>query len=235
MNGWNYLGAPLKYLTELRRSPQMGRPLYNAVRMRWLLAAVGIIGAMLLCAGEKKPKTEKSAPHSGEDDYVELTATAIADPESVREVLGSDLGGHYILMDVQIAPKEGRKINVRLDDFLLRTDKDGERTTPFVPSQIAGKGSIVVTETGSGGGSTLGIGPMSIGTAGIKEVHATAKSGANQKPDPILDVLKQKMLAEKETETPVSGLLYFPMEKQKLKDLELVYTTPEGKLRVRFK
>jgi hypothetical protein len=203
--------------------------------MRLRVAYIGIIGAALLCAGEKKPKTEKSAPHSGENDYVELTATAIADPESVREVLGSDLGGHYILMNVQIAPKEGRTIKVRLDDFLLRTDKDGERTTPFVPAQIAGRGSMVVTETGSGGGSTFGIGPMSIGTAGIKEAHATVKSGANEKPDPILDVLKQKMLPEKETTAAVSGLLYFPMEKQKLKDLELIYTTPEGKLRLRFK
>ncbi len=199
------------------------------------IAAIVMIGAALVSAGEKKAKTEKSAPHSGEDDYVELTATAIADPDSVKEVLGSDLGGHYILMDVQIVPKEGRKIAVRLDDFVLKTDKDGEKTTPFVPSQIAGRGSLVVTETGSGGGNTFGIGPMSIGTANIKEAHSTVKSGANEKPDPILDVLKQKILPEKETTTPVSGLLYFPMEKQKLKDLELIYTTPEGKLRLRFK
>jgi len=233
MNCWNYLD-------EMFRTPELnsgvrlsGQNGYNNGEMQIRAAAIGLIGAALVCAGEKKPL--KSGPHSGEDDYVELTATVFADPESVREVLGSDLGGHYILMDVQIVPKEGRKINVRLDDFLLRTDKDGERTTPFVPSQIAGRGSMVVTETGTGGGNTFGIGPMSIGTAGIKEAHATVKSGANEKPDPILDVLKQKMLPEKVTEGPVSGLLYFPMEKQKLKDLELIYTTPEGKLRLRFK
>ena len=51
----------------------------------------------------------------------------------------------------------------------------------------------------------------------------------------MLDVLKEKILQEKETETAVSGLLYFPMEKQKLKDLELIYTTPEGRLLLRFK
>jgi hypothetical protein len=48
-------------------------------------------------------------------------------------------------------------------------------------------------------------------------------------------VLKEKILPEKETDAPVSGLLYFPMEKQKLKDLELIYKTPEGKLTLRFK
>lgn len=201
--------------------------------MQLRTAALGLIGAALLCAGEKKP--QKSTPRSGENDFVEITATALADPESVREVLGSDLGGHYILMDVQIVPKEGRKVAIRLDDFVLRTDKDGEKTTPFVPSQIAGKGAMVVTETGGGGGSTFGVGPMSLGTADIKEAHAVVKSGANEKPNPILDVLKQKILPERETATPISGLLYFPMEKQKLKDLELIYTTPEGKLRLRFK
>jgi len=195
--------------------------------------ACGWVGAAVLgLAGQ--PKIQKSTPHSGENDVVEITATAIADPLSVKEILGSDLGGHYILMDVQLVPKEGRKVAVHLDDFVLKTDKDGEKTGPFVPSQIAGRGSIIVTQEGPGRGG-FGVGPMSIGTADIKEAHTTVKSGANEKADPILEVLKQKILPEKETEGPVSGLLYFPMEKQKLKDLELIYTTSEGKLRIRFK
>jgi hypothetical protein len=193
---------------------------------------IALVGATLLSGGEKKP--QKSTPHSGENDVLEITATAIGDPESVKEVLGSDLGGHYILMDVRLVPKEGRKLAVRLDDFVLKTDKDGEKTGPFVPSQIAGKGSIVVTQEGGGRGG-FGVGPMSMGTADISQAHTTVKSGAGEKPNPILDVLKQKILPEKETEGPVSGLLYFPMEKQKLKDLELIYTTTEGKLRLRFK
>jgi hypothetical protein len=200
--------------------------------MRRAAVVIGLVGATLLSGGEKKP--QKSTPHSGENDVLEITATAIADPESVKEVLGSDLGGHYILMDVRLVPKEGRKVTVRLDDFVLRTDKDGEKTGPFVPGQIAGKGSIVVTQEGGGRGG-FGVGPMSMGTSDISQAHTTVKSGANEKPDPILDVLKQKILPEKETEAPTSGLLYFPMEKQKLKDLELIYTTTEGKLRLRFK
>ncbi len=200
--------------------------------MRRVAVVIGLVGATLLSGGEKKP--QKSTPHSGENDVLEITATAIADPESVKEVLGSDLGGHYILMDVRLVPKEGRKLAVRLDDFVLKTDKDGEKTGPFVPSQIAGKGSIVVTQEGGGRGG-FGVGPMSMGTADISQAHTTVKSGANEKPNPILDVLKEKILPEKETEAPVSGLLYFPMEKQKLKDLELIYTTTDGKLRLRFK
>lgn len=202
--------------------------------MRAGAIAIGLIGAGLLFSGDKKP--QKSAVRSGENDVLEITATPIADPESVKQALGSDLGGHYILMDVRIVPKEGRKVAIRLDDFVLKTDKDGERTTPFVPGQIAGRGAMVVTQSQPGGSkTTFGVGPMSMGTAGITENHAVVRSGATEKPDPILDVLKQKILPEKETEGPVSGLLYFPMEKQKLKDLELWYTTAEGKLILRFK
>jgi hypothetical protein len=201
--------------------------------MRGGAIAIGLMGAGLLFGGDKKP--QKSPVRSGENDVLEITATALSDPESVKQALGSDLGGHYILMDVQIVPKEGRKVVIRLDDFVLKTDKDGEKTGPFAPGQIAGRGAIVVSQEHQGGGSAFGVGPMSIGTADITESHAVVQSGATEKPNPILDVLKKKILPEKETESPISGLLYFPMEKQKLKDLVLNYTTSEGKLILRFK
>jgi len=205
---------------------------------------LGLIGGALLCAGDKKVPLR-----STENDVVEITATVLADREAVRQALGSDLGGHYIVVDVRMAPKDGRKITINRDDFLLRTDKDGERTTPFAPGQIAGKGALVVSTGASSGGTVMagspggygGYGPfggggiMGGGSEAGTETHATMKSGSKDKADPMLDVLKEKMLPEKETETAVSGLLYFPMEKQKLKDLELIYTTPEGKLLLRFK
>jgi hypothetical protein len=213
--------------------------------MRARVLTVGLMSAALLCAADKKVPLR-----STENDVVEITATALADREAVRQALGSDLGGHYIVVNVRMVPKEGRKVTINRDDFLLRTDKDGERTTPFAPSQIAGKGALVVTTGASSGGTVMagapgGYGPpygplggggiMGGGSEAGTETHATMKSGSKDKADPILDVLKEKVLPEKETETAVSGLLYFPMEKQKLKDLELIYTTPEGKLSLRFK
>jgi hypothetical protein len=213
--------------------------------MRARVLIIGLISGAVLCAGDKKVPLR-----STENDVVEITATALADREAVRQALGSDLGGHYIVVDVRMVPKDGRKVTINRDDFLLRTDKDGERTTPFAPSQIAGKGALVVS-TGAGSGGTVmagspGYGPpygplgggggiMGGGSEAGTETHATMKSGSKDKADPILDVLKEKVLPEKETGTAVSGLLYFPMEKQKLKDLQLIYTTPEGKLSLRFK
>lgn len=209
------------------------------------VVALGFI-AVILFGGDKKPPVR-----STENDLVQLTATVMADRESVKQALGSDLDGHYIVVAVEVTPKDGRKIQISRDDFLLRTDKDGERTTPFAPSQIAGRGALVISQGGSSGGTYVGpsgpgwgpYGPPimnggAIGGGGSDvpgETQTRINSGSKDKPDPMLEVLKQKILPEKETEARVSGLLYFPMEKQKLKDLELTYTTPEGKLSLRFK
>ena len=40
---------------------------------------------------------------------------------------------------------------------------------------------------------------------------------------------------EKKIDQPVSGLLYFPMEQQKMKDLELVYGGKENRISLKFK
>jgi hypothetical protein len=51
----------------------------------------------------------------------------------------------------------------------------------------------------------------------------------------MLEKLKLKILAEKSIGAPVTGLLFFPLEKEKPKSLELIYTTPSGKIRMKFK
>jgi len=157
---------------------------------------------------------------------------------------------------VEMTPRFGKEISVTPEDFLLKTDKDGERTTPFAPSQIAGRGALVVHQTGGGGGATpihdktgpiIGGGPGSTGpptriggnTSGDPGTpegsEAKTRSGASRKEDPILAVLKQKELPQTKTDKPVSGLLYFPMEKQKVKDLELRYDVNGDKIVLRFR
>ncbi len=181
------------------------------------------------------------------DASVAVQATVFADSESVKQAVGDDLGGHYIVVRVKVSPKS--KIPIQLDDFLLKTDKDGERSHPFVPTQIAGQGVLVVREVanGGGGGRAQGNDPQYGGIGGIgfpgsggsmgnaaSTTGAQAKMKQEEKENPLVATLGAKMLQEKETAEPVTGLLYFPMEKQKVKDLELRYTTPAGKLIVRF-
>lgn len=193
--------------------------------------------------GPKKP-----AVGTGGNELVELTATVIQEKDAVKELLGSDLGGHYIILQMNVKPRAGKEITIQRDDFLLRTDRDGDKATPFAPSQIAGKGVLVVSESGGGGGVMgdaggpmwggypLGMGGVSMGGGGEgASTRATMKSGDKDSDSPLMKVLKAKILPEKKTDQPVTGLLYFPMEKQKVKDLELIYTTPSGKISMRFR
>ncbi len=216
-------------------------------------AILFVICALSLTAG----KHDKIKIAHGSNDAVEITATALADSESIQQAIGSDLDNHYILVKVEIVPKNGKPLPVHLDDFLLRTDKDGERTTPFVPTQMVGDAALIVSQTmingngaqneqsgpiwgGMGGGMPRrmgGNGQQMGNTAAVTGAQAKMNSGSKDKgkQDPMLATLKEKMLPEKDTDTPISGLLYFPMEKQKVKDLELFYTTPAGKMDLRFR
>jgi hypothetical protein len=205
------------------------------------ISAVALLLAVTLSAG--KPKT--TGPFKNENQSVAISATLILDREEIKEALGSDLDGHYILVNVTVTPKFGSTVDVHRDDFTLKTDKDGERATPYVASQIAGKGALVVTEktsSGSTGGPQFGS-PYDypaysggVGGGPTQITEAQGKMHAGTKGDTgLAKVLNEKMMPEKKSDGPVSGLLYFPMEKQKVKDLQLIYTTPDGKLTLRFR
>ena len=82
------------------------------------------------------------------------------------------------------------------------------------------------------------IGGDGVGAGGAPDpsaAKAKMESGAHDKDNPILILLKKKELPEAKTDQPVSGLLYFPMEKQKVKDLELRYDMSDDKIVMRFK
>ena len=211
--------------------------------MRSLLALILVPAAFAAHKPSPTPTVKAS------NMQVELTATLYADKASIQQLLGSDLGGYYVIVNVRLAPKNGEKFKVFRDDFQMRTDRDGERSKPFAASQIAGRGALVVSQTSEGGGVAAenggpvfggGIGGMGVGGIGNagSTISNTARvdSGAKNKENPLLAVLNEKILAEKEIDQAVSGLLYFPMEpKQKIKDLELTYAGPGSKLTLRFR
>jgi len=196
------------------------------------------------------PAAKKTAGTGhGENEDLIVNVTIHLDPAGVKEVVGDELGGHFIVAELKVDPKYGKEITIDRDDFQLRTDKDGERTKPMAPSQIAGRG-LVLTRTGGpgglgeerprgwsiGGGIGMGGGGIGSGSGGGGDpanVKATMETG--DKDNPLKKLLDSKVLPEKKTDQPVSGLLYFPMENQKLKDLELTYGGRENLIRIRFK
>jgi hypothetical protein len=195
---------------------------------------------LLTAADKKTPSTTR-----GENQDLVLDVTLYDDPVLVKDLIGTDLGGHYILAEVKIDPKYGKDIVIDRDDFQLRTNKDGEHTTPFAPSQIVASDALVVAQSKGPSAASPGMviaGPLVIrgglGGAAAPAEGSDAKAaadGGQKKEDPLKKLLEEKVLPEKKTDQAVSGLLLFPMEKQKRKDLELLYGGRENRITLRFK
>jgi hypothetical protein len=206
----------------------------------------GLLRAQLapLSAAKKNVATSR-----GENEDLILTATLHIDPADVKEMIGNDLGGHYIVVEAKVEPKYGKDVILDRDDFILRTDKDGEKAQPYAGSQIAGSGALII------GTENRNEGVASPGWTGTKAPVVRGGGASNTKPsdkeaepgeskpapppdakeNPLKKTLDSKILPEGKTGQPVSGLLYFPLEKQKMKDLELLYGGKENRIRLRFK
>jgi hypothetical protein len=199
---------------------------------------------------------KKAVPIEDSNDILYVTAMAHADRPSVTAALGRDPGVDLIVVDIEIRPKGDSELQIWRDDFILISRKDGQKSQPLSPTQIAGKGALVVSSTGmaSGGvgmgnrrgpiwGGVPGSGdrPRRIGSdeeaaGSATPAQASATMDSKSKEDnPLLEALKAKILPEKKTQEAVKGQLYFLLDgKHKLKDLELMYKNSGGRLILDF-
>jgi hypothetical protein len=200
------------------------------------------VSILVLAAAAKKT----TATAKGENEDLILTVTLHLEPADVKALIGDDLGGHMIVCDVKVEPKYGKEVAIDRDDFLLRSYKEGEKAKPFAASQIAGSGGLVITETkgpaaaspgwsGMGGPMILGGGGGGIGVGGLGPTGVKAEAGKDGGENPLKKLLESRILPEKKISEPVAGLLYFALEKQKMKDLELTYGGRENRITLRFK
>ncbi len=213
-----------------------------------------LLFATLVCTAENRKTTVGEAGN----DTVDIYATPLIDKDAIKNALGAELPEGIIAVKVRVVPKGEDSLNISRDDFELISHRDGQRSGPFVPSQIAGGATLVVRTGAAGGGMYSGNpnGPVWGGIPGIggrprqmggnggavgngasaeTETKATQTEDAKAKDNPLLAILQDKMFMDKDTKEPVSGLLYFPLDgKVKLKDLELIYKGPAGRLIVPF-
>src|SRR5271163_3590837 len=183
------------------------------------LRCMVILTLCLTLQAAKKPQPIEDGVASNND--VSIKATVYPDPANVQELLGDSLGGHYIVIRIDLSPN--KKFTIDHDDFLLRTDKDGERCHVYEPTQIAGDGALVVTTTEDienankkKGSSNISLGGMGGGMGGSpgmvgspKPVSTTMKESTGEK-NPVLKTLQTRMLPQADVDHPTSGLLYFP-------------------------
>jgi hypothetical protein len=199
-----------------------------------------LLASLVLCApGYAKDKRLPSGEMS--NDGVHIAATVL-DSDQLKEIFGSDFGSLYSVIEVTITPRNGKPVEVHLDDFLLRSEQTGDHTGPLAAAQIGGQGALVVKRGDpprSKGGFGGGFGGIMMGGGGMGPPDTTDRSKVemkeNAEKDPLLANLKRKILAEKTITEPVTGLLFFPIEKEKPKHLTLICTTPAGKIRTQFK
>lgn len=199
---------------------------------------------------------------AAEDGRARIEATLLLTRDQMKAALGADPGEGVVIVEVKYTPKKDGKYYLDHDQFLLRTDNDGQRANPMYPSQLAGAAVMVISSRGGtqgqvgseqrrvpygipgipgtgGAPPTLpGQQPPVVGsaTADTSEARASIeddKSTPEQKS--LLKQLHVKRLPEGEVEGPVSGLLYFSFEgKHKVKHFEFVYRKAPPRLSVRF-
>jgi hypothetical protein len=208
--------------------------------------AATLIALAALSAWPAGKKTAGMA--RGENEDLIVTATLYISPEDVKDLLGNDLEGHFVVADIKVEPKYGKEVTVARDDFLLRDLDTVEKTTPYAPSQIAGRAALVVKRSGdkddekkpaSKRPTFSGIGLGGTGSPGnvVGDPNISAKmQNADEPKDAALEkLLSDKQLPEKTSDKPVSGLLYFAFEKVKLKDMQLDYGGKTNRIAMKFK
>ena len=208
-----------------------------------LLIAIGIFffSAMSMCAAKKVISPQTSAGN----DQIDVIATISLGEDEVTQKLGADPGKGIVLLDVRVIPKTDTPVQISPDDFILLAHDDGERSKPFAPSEIAGNGSLVVTNaanakvkstSGFGGFGGMVGGGSGSSPGNSKPVSLNSKMDEKSKGnEKLLQALQAKQLPAKDSVQPVEGYLYFPLDgKHKLKNLAVLYRGPAGKLDLEF-
>lgn len=166
--------------------------------------------------------------------------------DEIRQELGGDLMDEdLIAIRVTARPVSDKPVQLSLDNFLLISTKDGQRSQPFEPGQLAGADSLNVTPNvrrglgDHGARPTIGFGGLGIGSGGT-QTNATpdvkVQESRAEKENPLLAALQAKTLPEKQITEPVTGLLFFQITgKVKPKDLELRFKGAGTPLALRFR
>jgi len=203
------------------------------------------LGALLFASVSLLASKKVVSPAtSAGNEQVDIVATISLSEDEVTQKLGEDAGPGIVLLDVRITPKTDTPLRMTPDDFILLAHDDGERSQPFDPSEIAGEGALVESVKEAAGkktSGTIGFGGMIGGGGGAspgnpRQETVNSKMDTKSEGNPnLLKALKKKQFPVIESIQPVEGYLYFRLDgKHKLKNLEVLYRGPAGKLDLEF-
>lgn len=219
------------------------------IRRSLFPVALLFIPGLVMAAHKVVSPTTSSA-----NDAVEVSATITLTEPEVAQKLGIDPGKGFALLEVRVTPKTDKPLRISPDDFYLLSHDDGQKSQPFEPDQLAGKGGLVLGQ-GPGTAGTLSRAPGApIGTSPTGRVQRMPSGGngigngagqagglkteANDKDQgnsTLLTALKAKQLPDTTTADEVTGYLLFPLDgKHKLKNMAVLYRGPGGHLDLEF-
>ena len=180
----------------------------------------------VLCLASTAANAANPPTGHASDESVEVSAMFL-DADLVKQAAGSDFDNLYTVVEVTITPKGDKPIEVQPDDFLLRINSSSDSSGPMAASQIYGTGNALVLH---GAKETIGITQTNPGYSGVSVARGSGSADTE-----AIDALQKKMLPPGKTSAPVTGLLFFPLAKKKPRDLDLVYSSPAGKLHINFR
>jgi hypothetical protein len=229
--------------------------------MRITALAILWAGVATLALADKKPVIAES---NAGNESLEITASMVLEKEEMLQLVGVELPPGVVVAKVRVRLLSEEPVRIDIDDFTLLSHKDGQRSGPFSPTQLAGTTAIKIKmqQAGGGGGMAgqpsrrptwggipgtmggpMGGGPMPGDGGMIGNTSSTgpvaggveATGDSQAKESPLLTALKEKTLPSAEIKESVSGLLFFPLEgKHKAKDLSMVYKGHSGRLVISF-
>lgn len=185
------------------------------------------------------------------DDAV-ISVRLVRAANDLKSLLGTDLGGDYVLAEVTVRPLYNSKVTLTREDFTMRSRRNNERSSAMSPDEIAGSAVLVMgskrVSTGSPGvyaqendpvviggipgtgtrPRTLGGRGPSLGNARRGEVELTVNT-EERTTTSLLKRLQQHELPVGGTRETVRGYLYFQVpSKHKLKHYQFTYDGDAG-------
>jgi len=185
----------------------------------------------------------------------ELQFRLIQEPKQIEQILGDDLGGEFLLVEVEARPLFNTVLEFEREQFLMRCRYDNETSKAQSPARIAG-GAVLSLDRRSGSGGVfaqdqdpliVGGGPGTtgrprrvggdggaFGNAGVARGETEVRQKRTEA-EPLLERLERSELPLREALDPINGYLYFQMNpKRKLKHYELSYDGKFGEFTIGF-
>ncbi len=118
------------------------------------------MGSLLLASAptaDAKDKFVGPYPGSAKSATVQLDTELVMDKAQVEGLIGNSMDGYLVVVKVKLTPlREKEPVRVFRDDFVLVSAKDGQRSQPFAPEQLAGTSTMVVSQVMISAGPVAG-------------------------------------------------------------------------------